>query len=352
MQVDSNNSVIVDGLDVHALISTLWRQKIIILCMALLGTVVAATYAFLAEPVYEAKAFVIPPSQNDIENLNYGRTVEKRLPILMIEDVYTVFLKNLKAESLRREFFKNTYLPALGRSEDSQGLLYKKLSKILLVSVVGKDEADRYSVVIQHGDSELAAKWVDQYVGRAQELALQEINKNISSEFGVEARNLYQEMLSLREVGDKAREDSLVKLREALVVAKAIGLEMPPNLGGNSKSSLSIAGDMDGDLTYMRGTKALEAEIENLKTRKSDDPFINRLRDVETKYNFYKQLSESFQEAKVFRMDGAVEASGSPVKPKIVLIILAGLVLGLMLGVVIALIQNSLLISAKKIKES
>ena len=352
MQVDSKNSVVVEGIDVHALISTLWRQKIIILCMALLGTVVAGAYAFLSQPVYEAKALVIPPTQVDIENLNYGRTVKKKLPLLTVKDVYTVFLKNLQAESLRREFFNNTYLPALNKSVDPQGFLYEKWSKNLLISVVGKDTSDRYSVVIFNGDSEVAAKWVEQYVGRAEELAVQEINRNISSEFEVEARNLYQEISLLREVEDKGREDTLAKLREALVVAEAIGLEKPPIISGNSKSSLSIAGSMDGELTYMRGTKALVAEIENLKTRKSNDPFINKLRDVETEYNFYKKLSESFQEAKVFRMDGAVVAYDSPVKPKIALIILAGLVLGLMLGVVVALIRNSLLISGKEIKES
>ncbi|WP_460152110.1 LPS O-antigen chain length determinant protein WzzB [Pseudomonas sp. S2_B07] len=339
MQIDSKDSD-AEGLDMHALVFTLWRQKIIILCMALLGTIIATTYAFLSEPIYEAKAFIMPPTQNDIEGLNYGR---KKLPSLAVKDVYLVFLKNLQAESLRRDFFKGTYLPALGKDSDPKGLLYDKLSKNLLISVVGKDTADRYSIVILDADSSQAAKWVGQYAERAQELALQEINKNISSEFNVEARNLNQEIVSLREVGRKDREDTLVKLNEALVVAKAIGLEKPPIVSGGSKSSLNIAGKMDDELTYMRGTKALEAEIENLKSRKSEDPFIDKLRGLETDYNFYKQLSERFQIAKTFRMDGSVEVSGSPVKPKIPVVISIGLILGLMLGVVIALIRNSLL---------
>jgi chain length determinant protein (polysaccharide antigen chain regulator) len=339
MQTDSKNSV-VDGLDMHALVSTLWRQRIIILCMALLGVGVAATYAFFSTPIYEAKTFIIPPTQNDIENLNYGR---EKFPVLTAKDVYVVFLKKLQAESLRREFFKNTYLPALGQDNDPKGLLYKRLSNNLLISVVGKDVADRYSVVILDADSQQAAKWVAQYIERAQELALQEINRNISSEFGVEVENLSRKIISLREIGDKARKDSLIRLQEALVVAKAIGLEKPPIVSSGSKSSLNIAGNMDGELIYMRGSKALEAEIENLKSRKSEDPFIKKLRSVEADYGFYKQMSERFQEAKTFRMDGAVEVSGSPVKPKIPLIILAGLIFGLMSGVVIALIRNSLL---------
>lgn len=348
MQGDSKKSV-VEGLDVHALVSTLWRQKIVILCMALLGTSIAATYAFISKPIYEARAYVIPPTQNDIGNLNYGRKI---FPILTVKDVHTVFLKNLQAESLRREFFKKIYLPALGQDNDPNGVLYKRLSKNLLITAVGKDPLDRYSIVILDGDPKLAGEWVGQYIERAQELALQEINKNISSEFGVQARNLYREIVSLREVGDKAREDSLIKLQEALVVAKAIGLEKPPIVSGSSNSSLNIAGNMDDELTYMRGSKALEAEIENLKSRKSSDPFISKLRDMETDYSFYKQLSESFQVAKTYRMDGAVEVSGSPVKPKITAIILGGLIMGLILGVIVALIRSSLYSNEEKMRAS
>lgn len=340
MQVGSSNSVVNDGLDLHALAYTLWRQKIVILCAALLGTFVAAAYAFLAEPLYEAKAFVIPPTQNDIENLNYGRIDQSRLPQFTVKDVYSVFLKNLQSESLRREFFKSTYLAAQGKSEDPKGRLYEKLSKNLVISVVGKDALDRYSVVILNNDPEMGGKWIEQLLARAQQLTMQEINKNISSEYDIESRNLLQEIVSLREVGDKTREDSLIKLREALVVAQAIGLERSPVVGGDSKTSLGIVGNMDGDLTYMRGTKALTAEIENLKARKSDDPFITKLREVETKYNFYSQLSKSYREAKAFRIDGLVEKSGSPVKPRFLFVILAGMFLGLVLGLVVAVVRD------------
>ncbi|MNQ56225.1 lipopolysaccharide biosynthesis protein WzzE [compost metagenome] len=352
MQVGSSNSVVNDGLDLHALAYTLWRQRIVILCAALLGTFVAATYAFLAEPLYEAKAFVIPPTQNDIENLNYGRIEQTKLPQFTVKEVYSVFLKNLQSESLRREFFKNTYLAAQGKSEDPKGKLYEKLSKNLVISIVGKDALDRYSVVILNKDPEMGAKWIEQLLERAQQLTIQEINKNISSEYDIESQNLLQEMVSLREVGDKTREDSLIKLREALVVAQAIGLEKPPAIGSDSKTSMGILGNMEGDLTYMRGTKALTAEIENLKTRKSDDPFIGKLREIETKYNFYTRLSKSYREAKAFRIDGLVEKSGAPVKPKFLFVILAGMLSGLGFGLVVALVRDFLVANKVAVQKS
>lgn len=348
MRVNSGNEFGTEGLDFHALIFTLWRQKIIVLCFALFGVACAALYTFIAQPIYEAKSFVIPPAQSDIQNLNYGRG---GFTPLTVGDIYSIFLKKLQAESLRREFFKTIYLPALGRSDDPKGKLYEKLTKSLTIAPVGKDVNDRYMVSFQDPDAERAGQWVDQYLSMAHKSSLDEINKNLSTEFDVISKNYLQEIHSLREVGDKTREDALVKLQEALTVAKAIGLEKPPIISGNSNQSLniagSIAGNMGGELTYMRGTKALEAEIENMRERKSDDPFIQKLRAAEANFSFYKAMSQRVQQINTFRTDGAVSVSDEPVKPKGMLLVIAGLVLGLMIGIVAALFRNSLVMLRK-----
>lgn len=345
MYVDSKDSTLGDGLDMRALILVLWRQKLVVLVGCLFVTIVAAAYVLLSVPTYEAKAFVVPPRQNDIEGLNYGRTVNNNLAPFAVKDVYSVFLKNLQAGSLRREFFKDTYLPALGGGDDPKGSQYERLSKSLIISSVGKDTEGRYSVTMQYSDPELAANWVELYIARAGELGMLEVKKNISTEAGVQAQNLHQEILSVRQVGEKQREDTIIRLREALAIAKAIGMEKPPVISNNSSASLGIIGSMSGELVYMRGTKALEAEIENLQNRRSDDPFLNKLRDLETQYNFYKQLEKVTPEAKIYREDGVVEISGTPIKPKTALILSTGFILGLMLGAVIALIRDAVLTS-------
>lgn len=346
MQINSGNEVANEGLDIYSFIVTIWRQKVVILCFAVLAVAMAAAYAFIVQPVYEARSFITPPTQNDIQSLNTGRAA-LQIPLLTVKDVYSVFLKNLQAESLRREFFDNTYLPAQGQKDDPRGKLYEKLNRDLLIVQVGKE--DRFKFMIQDTDVQRAKTWADQYIARAQELSLQEINKNLASEFDVASLDFKQKIRVLRDEGAKDREDSLAKLREALIVAKAIGLEKPPIVSGNSNKSLNIAGSMDGELTYMRGTKALEAEIENLQARSSDDPFINKLRGFEANYNFYKQLSEQFRKVNTFRMDGGIEVSGEPVKPKTAMIILGGLIVGIMLGIVVALLRNALLVNRKNL---
>jgi chain length determinant protein (polysaccharide antigen chain regulator) len=348
MQQNSRPASNVDAVDLNALILILWHQKKIIASISIFVTLVATGYAFLSKPVYEARNFLIPPMQSDIEDYNYGRTAANNLVPFTIKDIYGVFLKNLQAESLKREFFSSVYLPALseGKGRASQGAQYEDFSKKLAISVVGKDLTDRYSVVMQDEDPQRAAKWLDMYIDRASELARQEINKNITIEAGVQARNVNREITSLRDVGNKVREDSIIRLKEALRIAEAIGLEQPPIVSGNP--AIQISGGLNGQQPYMRGAKALRAEIKNLEARTSDDPYIGKLRNLETKFNFYKELERDGVNASVFRRDGLVEVSDKPIKPRKIMVISLGLLLGLLLGAAVALLKASVETAKRK----
>ncbi|MNE65200.1 hypothetical protein D3C80_1606600 [compost metagenome] len=127
----------------------------------------------------------------------------------------------------------------------------------------------------------------------------------------------------------------MVQLEEALRIAKAIGLERPPIISGSSATEITAS--MDGELVYMRGSKALEAELENLKLRKSDDPFIPRLRELQDRYELFKSLQVRPAAVQVYRVDGDVKEPDSPIKPKKLLVIALGLFAGLGLGLIVAL---------------
>ncbi|MDR6605612.1 Wzz/FepE/Etk N-terminal domain-containing protein [Pseudomonas synxantha] len=342
MQETSSLPAEANEIDLKVLAYALWRQRFIIIAITAVVTILAASFTFFSKPIYEAKVFVIPPTQNDIANYNYGRTVENELSPYTIKEVYGVFTRNLMAESLRREFFNNYYLPSLPESErsGSQDKLYAEFSKLLMVSLVNKESSDRYVVVAQDESAAKGVELVGKYIERASELAKKEIKKDIGSEADVLARNIRQQIASLRDVGLKDREDSIIKLREALLVAEAIGLDRPPIISGNS--AVEIAGNLDGQLIYMRGTKALKAEIENLESRNSDDPFIKKLRMLQAKYDFYSSLESSILNVEVYRTDGVVELPDSPVKSQKSLYVLIGLIAGLILGVLVALIRNYL----------
>ncbi|MCY1184331.1 Chain length determinant protein [compost metagenome] len=94
----------------------------------------------------------------------------------------------------------------------------------------------------------------------------------------------------------------------------------------------------------MRGSKALKAEIQNLETRKSDEPFIGSLRSLQIRQSFFKDLQVSPDAVSVYRLDGPIERPDNPIKPKKGLIILLGIFLGGVLGFMVVLVRNFVLI--------
>jgi chain length determinant protein (polysaccharide antigen chain regulator) len=332
-----------DEINLFELVAALWAQKLLIIGVALVATLAAATYAFFSKPVYEARVYLQPPTLNGIADFNYGRTRDAELTPFTIKDVYEVFTRNLQSESLRRTFFNEVYLPSLPASErsGSQDILYAKFLRTLTIGLPTKEQPDRYSVIVEGEDPARVTDWVKAFVARAGAAAEKEMISNANREAEVRARNLGQQIGTLQETESRIRQDSISRLREALTIAEAIGLQNPPIISGNLSAEVSAG--MDGQLTYMRGSKALKAEIQNLETRKSDDPFIGKLRALQIKQSFYTDLQVSPDTVSVYRQDGPIEQPDRPIKPKKGLIILLGLALGGMLGFMIALVRHFVL---------
>lgn len=329
-----------DEIDLIEVIQGLWLQKWLILAIVMLFALVGGVYAFLAKPVYEAKVFVVPPTQKDIADLNYGRTRESELEPYSVKYVYEVFLRNFRAESLRRDFFEEYYLPSLNEAErtGSQDGLYDRFSKDLTIALTDKSSPDRFSLAMQSTDPAKAVEWVKAYVEKARVLAVGEVVGSVNREAEVRARNLAQQINALRESGEKVREDLITRLREALRIAEAIGLEKPPIIKGGLSSEVSA--NVDGEMTYIRGTKALQAEIKNLEERKLNDPFIKSLRALQVRYSFYKDLSVSPNDVVVFRVDGPIETPDKPIKPKKTLILAVAILLGGVIGIFVAIFRT------------
>lgn len=325
-----------DDPDLFELFYEVWKQKISILSCFFLALISAVLYVTLVDPTYEAKLYTQPPSQGEIEQLNYGRGGDSGLSYLTAKDVYELFLKNLQSEAVRNNFFRTIYLPSLSESQRSEprDALYKEFARNLTVSLAGKDMPARYVITAQASDPVVTVKWASIYVDMAAERAKREVLNSVRSESTLIANNIERQILSAQASARKQRADQIVQLKEALVIANSIGLEKPPIITGAVTSEASAA--MNGALTYMRGSKALEAEIKNLESRESDDPFIRNLRNKQQKILFYRNLRIDPSVVSVYQQDGAVEQPDKPIQPKKFLIIGLSSVLGLGLGVALA----------------
>lgn len=325
-----------EEIDLFELIGGIWKHKVLVMASAAVVAVAAVAYAFLATPIYEAKVFVQPPSQNDIAQLNFGRGGDSGLAMMSVKDVYDIYLRNLQSESLRREFFRNYYLPSLDADEKdgSQDELYSKFQDVLGLGVASKDTPNRYYVRVKLPNPQEAAEWAARYVELAGRRGVGEVLKDAKADATIKANNIEQQITAARESTRKRREDQIARLNEALHVAKSIGLEKPPII------SAEVSAGMEGSLTYMRGSKALEAEIENLRTRTSDDPFVNNLRQRQEALAFYRSLQVDGGVVQVYRQDGTIESPDQPIKPKKAIIIILGIISGLILGLIVGSVAH------------
>src|SRR5690606_33978316 len=61
-----------DEIDLRELFCTLWASKITIIIITLACAIIAAAYAFLATPVYQASAQTLPPTSSGLATYNLG----------------------------------------------------------------------------------------------------------------------------------------------------------------------------------------------------------------------------------------------------------------------------------------
>lgn len=329
-----------DEIELFDLIQGVWRQKLWVGLVAAPIVAAGVAYALLATPVYEAKLFVGPPTQNDIAQLNFGRGADLGLAPITAKEVYDTHLQALQSENVRNKFFREVYLPSLSEKvrNGSRDGLYSEFNKVLTVTPAGKGASTRYAIIAAVPDPQQAAKWVVAYNELAAENAKREVLQSSRSDMLIKADNLQNQIDGAKRSARKEREDRIAQLKEALAVAKSVGLEKPPLI--SEPLSIQVSAGMGGSLTYMRGSKALEAEIATLEARASDEPFIDGLRPKQEKVTFYRELKLDPSVIQVFKQDGAVELPDQPIKPKKSLVVLLSLVLGLGAGSLTAVVRD------------
>jgi chain length determinant protein (polysaccharide antigen chain regulator) len=334
-----------DEIDLVELAKALWSQKLIIISVTIAGAAIALAYALLSTPVYEAKATVLPPLISDIAAYNAGRTEssenQSQLKPFSTDEVYAVFTRNLKSLSLRRNFFEDVYIPSLSEADRAapRDQLWSKLNEILSIKAPDKQRPELIEVSVQQSEPDQAAAWANGLISRAAEESERDMQLNVSSELDTRIRSVERRIASLRSTAQQRREDRIAILREALVVARAVGMDSPQVTAGRTSSNDELSEFIDGSLTYMRGAKAIEAEMKVLEDRKSDDPFISELRSSQEQLSFLKTIDVQPEDVSVFTLDSAAEVPETPIKPKKPLIVALGIVLGGMLGVFIALVR-------------
>lgn len=194
---------------------------------------------------------------------------------------------------------------------------------------------------------------------------------------------LEDELQALRLTLKNQRMNRLASLEEAIYIAKKLGIHNPTTLSSLSHeqmqklSSNVIRTEINNqkqEPLYFMGTKALNAEKEVLLSRESDDfvepriaqiykelellknnrriemllsrdnekLFLEQHAQIRSDIARLKELKADLGDLRLVRLDQQAIEPLRPIKPKRVLIILAGAVLGLLLGVCVAIVRTTI----------
>ena len=341
-----------EDIDLLELVLLLWEQKLLIVAITMLLGAAALAYAYLSPRFYETKASVLPPRLSEISAYNLGR-VEAGLEEFKVDDVYAVFTRNLTSQALRQRFFDEVYLPSQGGEVEkaSRDALWARFSQSLAVSnPQPKARPDYYEVTGRLDDPQQIANWVNRYIAMASEQATLAMQQNVLSEIDTRVQAIQKRIDVLRSGAQVQREDRVARLKEALIIAEAAGIQSP--LVSPSTVTVSLLKEeetiiSDQNQLYLRGAKAIRAELAVLAERETDDPFIPELYALRTQLAFLKSIDVQPDNVAVFTLDRVAEAPELPANLRKSLIVIIGLgaggVLGVFAGLVRGLVRRRLL---------
>ncbi|MBD3755177.1 MAG: LPS O-antigen chain length determinant protein WzzB [Gammaproteobacteria bacterium] len=319
-----------DEIDLLELWNSLWEQKWLIAGITAFISAGGLAYALLATPTYKAESYFLPPLQQDVEALNMQGAKN-----ITVAAVYQAFLQNLQSRALRREFYQANQIESVLSNGESvarpEVLFEKEFNKRLVLDVPKKGNIDFTSLSFEFRNPEQSAMWVNAFVAFVAKKTRDDLVMNVRVSIESDIKVVKEQIDAKRALAKERRFDRIAMLREALAIAESVGLRKP--MIDQAANNLSME--------YMRGADAIKAEIVTLEARQSDDPFIEGIRDLEERLNYLKVSQVDADKVRVVRVDQPASVPDSPIKPNKSLIVAVSLVLGLMLGVFIALIRQA-----------
>lgn len=334
-----------DEIDLFELWNKIWQRKAFIIIVAMLSGILAYAYVSLSKPVYQSTVYLSPPLYKDIQAIiiqetdrSEGIFGEAQNNLLSISEtgVFTEVQKNLQSRQLRRHFFEQhkllDWFNKDGKPERLNGtLLFEKyFNEKLKINFSKKENVDYISLSFEIDEPKLSAKWLNSYVDFVISITNNQILELSVKELDSIKASLESKLIVLRRIALKKRLDRIDQLQESLEIARLNGNIEPVNWQGNNLGR-----------DYLIGSKAIESELKVLRGRKSDDPFIKGLHNIQERIIYLDAISIEDKKIKSATVEQKATIPSSPIKPKKLLIVVIAFILGLMIATLWALIKGA-----------
>lgn len=327
-----------DEIDLVELFRTLWKQKAKMALITAATTVAAGIYAFTAEEVWTSKAVFDAPKLEEIGSYyeftqQLRRTLQKPtigaitlIPDQVTKEVFTEFQKQANSIDLRQEFWSQSdYYQNLVKDSESEKAKAKKLDDLIEKNItfipVDEQKVKFPSVALSANNPEIAKSLLTQYVDKLNAKVWKSKATEIKTVLKEEVAELENEKRLLEFRAETDRKNAIEVISKARSVAERANLKEL-----NFTAMQGNANVNSGDMLFFLGTKALDAQIDNLTNKPITMPV--RYYEVERMLTELKKLPEFKVDIKSYRYLQAPSEPLTKDEPKRVIILAVGFFLG------------------------
>ena len=334
-----------DEIDLFELFESLWKEKVLIVAVTLVVTLIGGGVAFSLPPTYQASVHMLPPSLSDIAELaKFDVLKSSQSQSQSQSQAYAQFLQLLKSNQVHKELLRDKELQtALFNEPVSVQKGLKALNNLAVVNEPKKGPSGPIELTFSSHDPNLAANAANKLV----QLAVYAYRNQVSEAFNAardqEIKTLQVELDSLLNTHAQRINAELTKMNEALAIAKRLKLNEPRSSNDLTVKTESRSPIVTEELRYLysQGSAALEAEIDAVKARKNNLAMVDGVTGIEKQLDVLKSVSFDSSKVMPLIIDLAAEPPEQHIKPKRSLIVALSAVVGGMLAIMFILIRNA-----------
>ena len=350
-----------DTIDLYELCISLWKNKWLIIAFTTVAALGSLVFALTVPKVYKAETLLLPPKEKDFQALNILNvhqritTGSEYISLTKIYDSKTIFEKfkqNLKSRKIQKKFIHEKGLiellfPGQNLENIDEGI-YKVFAD--LINVESDDDLTTLSLKLQ--DGEIASKLVNDLTEFVDKETIATLVEDLNDKIENMIRDIEYTISSKRLLAERRREDQITRYTENAEIARRLGM-----VGRVDATNIIQTTEINTDIAtatsplYYLGYEALMTEIGILRNRKSDDPFINGLRDLQEQLELLKAVNFEKDKMSSVHIDERAYSPMEAIEPNRRLIVSIVTAVGLFSGIFLVFIIEFIKTQRKKHSE-
>lgn len=352
-----------DEIDLFELVEDLVKYKWWLIVTTLICVVLAGIYLFIATPIYKVTVELQQPTPQDISVLHVPGINYKATP----KDALASVVRQLQSRVFRVDYWKQhteLFSNIVQKNKDltvKQQLIVYDKNNYHLQLPSEESQGTRVTFSLTYPNEVEGIKLTSGMLHEALSVASQQLINNWQTKRAKRIVVLKNQLRGLRSSYRGKLDTQISRLSGALHVAKQLGIDQPTTISDYAKqgqtrvdAGVSMQVNQHQLPLYFMGTKVLSSRLALLETRRESiqkqaalSPFSDWVEDaylagtakLKSEGRYLKQMQPDFSQLKAAQITRYPTTPTSSIKPKKLLVMAIGLLLGLMLGVGLALLR-------------